>query len=155
MEDIGRPNVSPEMKQYCQSTECRRLFITEHFVFEKENQSLVNHDCCDNCKLVCKCTQCTDQQTQSVVTKSNNNNQNRDTCNEIQNVLHQLFNSLKPRSNIMNSAITTGLSPHLAADISLHYTKYTDEASIAANYPYLSADTVNYIYQVIKQYNTM
>jgi hypothetical protein len=85
-------------------------------------------------------------------TQGSTSNSDNVLCDMIQFALCNLFEQLSETSiNLINPEFETGLSTSLAVEIAGKFRRYTDEATLSADYSHLSEDIVNYIFQVIGQ----
>ncbi len=156
MEDIGRRTVTTEMREFCLNSDCRRQFIAEHFGYGIE-QVLLKHDCCDNCERQCQCEYCNISKSVEELTMPITIGEEKQlTCDEVYYALINLFDMLSNTGDdLINPALTTGLSSSLATVIACQHRRYTDQATLSRDHSHLSQDIVNYIYQIIEHFHKL
>ena len=111
--DIASRKVTQEMKDFTGTDGCRRASILAHFGVEP--MKVDPHQCCDNCLLLCSCSDCEVNEGQ-VITKQERPKVARKTLEEAKTVLVMYFDT--QNGNVTGSLFpeaVTGLSQELAA----------------------------------------
>jgi len=134
-------NMATEVKEYCLTTDCRRMLIAQYFGYEHSEQD--SHSCCDNCRKSCGCIECINTESsdsQSMVQKEDEteNFVNMVYC-ELLDLFGHINGSLSTKSRIRNE-LYTGLSTSLAKQLADDYAKYSSLNNLATDFPFLSVD---------------
>ena len=131
--------VREEMREFCKSTSCRRVFLCEHFSCECQPQSL-SYNCCDICTGKCNCTECLSKLLNDDMDLSQPDpvdDKLSDTDQNLQALLEAYFDAENDLLDMPNANIFTGLTVSLAKKIVGKYLSYRSPDDIMADFPFL------------------
>ena len=147
-EDLGRPNVTKEVKDFCRLTTCRRVYLCDYFGTTTAFDG-PPHSCCDNCSMTCEC--CQDSETFEDQDMSTNHvPHNATTERLIYCATTQVFNATNKKMNTaIDPKLLTGLTTSLALDVATNYEMFASEDVLALNYFYIEPRYIKVIFRVL------
>ena len=108
-EDLGKPIVHDEVRDYCELNTCRRAFLSSHFGSEVDFTG-PGHDCRDNCEKNCSCENCINKSPDSSM-----QHHEMDFDPEIATMMNDLLNQL---FFDINSFINSAIEPTFISGLS-------------------------------------
>ena len=133
-------------------TSCRRDFLLKYFGFHLDPMD-VQHNCCDNCAILCKCSHCDCADTITSV--------DEDTCTPClshhtiavkQSMLEEYFsheNAVLLSDASVPEAIT-GLSKQLVKEIARNTITYGNKLMLKRDFPFLQDTYLENIHQILQ-----
>ncbi|XP_070532787.1 probable ATP-dependent DNA helicase RecS [Ptychodera flava] len=168
--------MSAEMRNYCTTDGCRRVFLAKAFGQDIFTENRIHHECCDNCKTSCVCKDCSPPVSPSCQVTSDfdfdgchqqfgvdsemkslpNENEHHDIhkVKILYGVLCQYFDAENSLSSNPSPSVVTGLTPALAEKISLNYIKYSNRNNLLSDFTYLNISYVENIFKLISKVAT-
>ena len=156
-EDIGKPTVTPEIKEYCRIKTCRRVYLCQYFG-TTSSFSGVYHRCCDNCALQCDCDECV---MCKLVAKMEVASQEKaihsvDVEMRMFNALTQIFACINGKvHHPIDPRLLTCLTESLATQVSSQYESFASENELQVHFPEIKSVYINVIYQILSSCKTI
>lgn len=152
-------DMSPVMRDYCTSSDCRRSLLAKYFSYEYNNGTDA-HDCCDNCVKLCCCDRC-ERNTCEASYCNASSRLPQQTIVNIRSEILKLFDATNvmcsSRSSCntfgMRAELYTGLCGSLADDILHKISLFTSPNSILSEYPFISNEVAHKLSSILHKNN--
>jgi len=143
--------ITKEMKEYCETTDCRRRFLANYFAYNFETLSPL-HSCCDNCSRTYSCSSCS--QPKSSISNADQSSHANVLVTTVFQLLSNLFNRVNSSvlcSFNLKPEILTGLNNSLAMDIAQHAHELRYEEALTRLHPQIDTVVAKQVTAIIER----
>jgi hypothetical protein len=145
------PGLKPIVREFCLTTECRWKVLCHYFNCDLVVNNIL-HKCCDNCRLLCECEDCTEQHMiESDVDQMSSHVIDHHTSDMIKATLQAYFEAENNAlvHSVFGGVLYTGLTDNLAHSLSSDYPNLTDACQIKDKFPYLEDKYIHNISRIV------